>query len=68
MSGAHLRYLRRRAGMTQGELASRAGVRLHTIHHIEVDHRFPQAHTIHGIANALGMKFHQVFDVLEKDR
>jgi transcriptional regulator with XRE-family HTH domain len=51
--GTQVRRTRERALLTQGELASRAGIGLTTLNRIENDHAEPQFRTIRKIAKAL---------------
>lgn len=54
--GQRLRQRRLDAGLTQQELARRAGVRLETISRLENDHRYPALHTLHALLGALEEK------------
>jgi transcriptional regulator with XRE-family HTH domain len=52
--GAHLRRLREEAGLTQEELASRAGLTPHAVSALERGHRKrPYPHTVRSLAEAL---------------
>jgi len=54
--GASLRYLRERAGLSQAELATRAGLGLTTLKALEGDRRHqPHHHTLLLLAEALGL-------------
>jgi len=51
--GQRLRQRRLDAGLTQQELARRAGVRLETISRLENGHRYPALHTLHALLGVL---------------
>lgn len=53
--GAELRRLRRQAGLSQAELAARAGVRRATISELETGERLPMVETLERIAAVLGV-------------
>jgi transcriptional regulator with XRE-family HTH domain/tetratricopeptide (TPR) repeat protein/cyanate lyase len=53
--GVQLRRHRRRAGLTQEELAARAGLSLRTIHNLESEKVVPRVETIRLLADALGL-------------
>ncbi len=54
--GAHLRRLREKAGLTQEELASRAGLTPHAVSALERGQRKrPYPHTVRSLAGALGL-------------
>jgi DNA-binding XRE family transcriptional regulator len=52
--GRELRLRRRNAGLTQAELARRAGIRLETLSRIENGHGNPTVATLQGILSGLG--------------
>jgi transcriptional regulator with XRE-family HTH domain len=53
--GLRIRELRERAGLSQPELAERAGQSLRSIQNWEQGHRRPKVDAILGIASALGV-------------
>jgi transcriptional regulator with XRE-family HTH domain len=54
--GAHLRRLRQVAGLTQEELAERAGLTAAGVSALERGHRLrPYSHTVLALAAALGL-------------
>jgi transcriptional regulator with XRE-family HTH domain len=53
---ARLRQLREQAGLTQGQLAERAGLHLSTITRFEQGLRRPGLDTAGALASALGLK------------
>jgi transcriptional regulator with XRE-family HTH domain len=53
--GAHLRRLRGAAGLTQEELAERAGLTAKGISDLERGRRRPYPHTVRSLADALGL-------------
>ncbi len=50
-----LRKWRRKRGLTQEELAKRAGVPKVSVSHFETGHRFPNAESLRRLADALGV-------------
>jgi DNA-binding XRE family transcriptional regulator len=62
---APLRRLRRRAGLTQAELARRVGCRPHTIHELEHDRYHPALALAQAIAKELSVDVLETFPSLE---
>ena len=58
---ARVRHLRRRAGLTQAELADAAGISRATLARIEAEHVDPAASTLRGLAQALGVTVNDLF-------
>lgn len=52
----NLRRLRKNAGLTQFELATKADLVINTISRIETDALMPRVETLEKIADALGVK------------
>lgn len=52
--GKMLRELRRKAGLSQSELAQRAKLPLRSIQNWEIEHRVPKASALLALADALG--------------
>jgi transcriptional regulator with XRE-family HTH domain len=61
MSGGRLRQLREARGLTQGELASRAGVSRQLVGAIEVGRHLPRVDAGVGLARALGVSVEELF-------
>ena len=62
--GERLQELRKQAGLTQGELAAKIGVPIHTVRNHEQDLREPVASTIYGgYCKALGVDCRSFSDV-----
>jgi transcriptional regulator with XRE-family HTH domain/tetratricopeptide (TPR) repeat protein len=55
MLGANVRELRQRLGLSQEDLATKAGVDAKTIHRIEAGESFPRPSTLRRLADALGL-------------
>lgn len=53
--GDRLRHHRRRAGLTQGELAERAGIARQSVNNIEVGRFAPTIETVARLAEAIGV-------------
>jgi transcriptional regulator with XRE-family HTH domain len=53
--GAVLRHYRLRAGLTQRQLAERAGVPVRSVENWEINHRVPRMPTTVALARALGV-------------
>jgi transcriptional regulator with XRE-family HTH domain len=58
--GQNVRYWRKRRALTQGQLASAAGVTLSTITRIERGLNRPQPTTIHKLAAALDVSVEEI--------
>ena len=59
----NLKKNRRRLGLTQPELAERAGLSTHYLGMIEVTRNFPTAGMLERLAAALGIKSYELFSV-----
>lgn len=59
--GQRLRTERRARGLTQAELAERAGIALETVSRIEQGHTRPTIRTLDKIAGALGIPVRDLF-------
>ena len=59
----NLKENRRKLGITQPELAERAGLSVHHIAMIEIGRRFPSAAVLEKLAVALDIKPHELFAV-----
>ena len=59
----NLKKNRRRLGITQPELAERAGLSTHYLGMIEIARNFPTADMIERLAGALGIKPNELFSV-----
>jgi transcriptional regulator with XRE-family HTH domain/tetratricopeptide (TPR) repeat protein len=66
--GQRLRALRLRAGLSQEDLAARAGVALKTIGNIEAGRTTPRPSTLRALADALGVDFGAVTEPGEPTR
>ena len=60
--GQHIRYLRRRLGLTQEEVAYRAAIHLTYLSGVERGRRNPSLKNIRAIANALEVRVGELFD------
>ena len=60
--GANIREMRRRAAMTQDELAREAGVSMMTLSRIERGESEPRASTLRKLARALEVKPRDLFE------
>jgi transcriptional regulator with XRE-family HTH domain len=59
----NLKKNRRRLGITQPELAERAGLSTHYLGMIEIARNFPTADALERLATALGIKSNELFSV-----
>jgi transcriptional regulator with XRE-family HTH domain len=59
----NLKKNRRRLGITQPELAERAGLSTHYLGMIEIARNFPTADMLERLASALGIKSNELFSV-----
>lgn len=59
--GKHLASLRKKRGMSQEELASRAGLHAVAITYIETGKRLPKLNTVYKLAHGLGIKVEELF-------
>jgi transcriptional regulator with XRE-family HTH domain len=59
----NLKKNRRRLGITQPELAERAGLSTHYLGMIEIARNFPTADVLERLAEALGIKSNELFSV-----
>jgi transcriptional regulator with XRE-family HTH domain len=59
----NLKKNRRRLGITQPELAERAGLSTHYLGMIEIARNFPTADVLERLAAALGIKSNELFSV-----
>jgi transcriptional regulator with XRE-family HTH domain len=59
----NLKKNRRRLGITQPELAERAGLSTHYLGMIEIARNFPTADALERLAAALGIKSNELFSV-----
>jgi len=67
--GARLRQLRVDAGLTQPELAARAGLHLGTMTKIEYgDNQDPQLSTLYALAGALGLSVAELLGPLVQNK
>ena len=64
MNDVDLRGMRRRAGLSQDDLARASGVDQGTISEIERGKRVPRPSTLRKLARGLGVKVAEVFDAL----
>ena len=55
--GQQIRYLRKKAGITQTQLAKRVGISLNSVQRYEKNERQPSVESLFQIANALGVTF-----------
>ena len=55
-----LRWLRRRAALSQSELARRAGTTQETVSRLERGHHHARGGTLRGLAEALGAEPHEL--------
>lgn len=62
MIGERLRAARRRAGLTQRELAAKAGVSAMSISRYECGRRYPSGRTLLKITRALGIRASTLFE------
>jgi transcriptional regulator with XRE-family HTH domain len=58
---ASVRHLRRRAGLTQSELAEKAAISRATLARIEAERVDPAASTLRRLADALGVTVNDLF-------
>ena len=58
---AAVRHLRRRAGLTQAELAEKAGISRATLARVELAEVDPAASTLRALARALGVTVNDLF-------
>jgi len=61
----NLKKNRRRLGITQPELAERAGLSTHYLGMVEIARNFPSADVIERLATALGIKSNELFSVAD---
>ncbi len=54
--GRHIQKLRKEKGLTQEQLAERAGLALTSIAYIEAGYNFPAFETMYKISQVLGVK------------
>ena len=59
----NLKENRRRLGITQQELAQRAGISTHYLAMIEIARKFPTADILERLAAALSINSHELFSV-----
>jgi transcriptional regulator with XRE-family HTH domain len=67
LKNGHVRQLRRRALMTQAELAEAAGIAAGTLSRIETNHRAPRLSSIRKLAEALGVTPTELIDQAAED-
>jgi transcriptional regulator with XRE-family HTH domain len=58
--GAMLQAYRKKAGMTQAQLAERTGIPLRSIQNWEIGHRMPRPHALLSLARAVGITVEQL--------
>jgi transcriptional regulator with XRE-family HTH domain len=61
----NLKKYRKRLGITQPELAERAGLSTHYLGMIEIARNFPTADVLERLATALGIKSNELFSVAD---
>ena len=61
-AGENIRAARRKAGLTQSQLAARSGVAAISIHQYEKGKRVPRLEQIYKIADALGIPYYELLD------
>lgn len=61
-AGENIRVARRKAGLTQSQLAARSGVAAISIHQYEKGKRVPRLEQIYKIADALGIPYYELLD------
>jgi transcriptional regulator with XRE-family HTH domain len=61
----NLKKNRRRLGITQPELAEKAGLSTHYLGMIEIARNFPTADVLERLATALGIKSNELFSVAD---
>ena len=59
----NLKKNRRKLGLTQPELAERAGLSTHYLGMVEIARNFPSADVLERLATALGIKSNELFSV-----
>ena len=59
----NLKENRKRLGITQSELAERAGISTNFIAMIELRHKFPSPETLDRLAKALGIEINELFSI-----
>jgi transcriptional regulator with XRE-family HTH domain len=64
----NLKKNRRRLGITQPELAERAGLSTHYLGMIEIARNFPTADVLERLATALGIKSNELFSVADSPK
>lgn len=60
--GARIKELRKRAGLSQDQLAERVGIEAKYLSRIEVGKRYPALETLENIADALHVEMRELFD------
>lgn len=65
--GASFRAMRKMRGLTQEELAVKAGIARTSISNIEVDRQNPSLAKLEEIANAMGYRIHLTFKLIPKE-
>ena len=65
--GARIKELRRRANLSQDQLAEMVGIDGKYLSRIEVGKRYPSFETLEGIADALNVEMKDLFDYLHHD-
>jgi transcriptional regulator with XRE-family HTH domain len=58
--GAMLQAYRKRAGLTQAQLAERSGLPLRSVQNWEAGHRMPRPHALLALARAVGATVEQL--------
>jgi len=59
--GRKIRRLRKKAGLTQEQLAEKMGLSIPSIGYIEMGKHFPKPKNLYKIAKALGVKVGELF-------
>lgn len=60
--GARIKELRKRAGLSQDQLAEKVGIEAKYLSRIEVGKRYPSLETLEHIADALQVEMKELFD------
>lgn len=60
--GARIKELRKRAGLSQDQLAEKVGIEAKYLSRIEVGKRYPSLETLEKIADALQVEMKELFD------
>jgi transcriptional regulator with XRE-family HTH domain len=65
--GLRIKELRKRAGLSQDQLAEKVGIEAKYLSRIEVGKRYPSLETLENIADSLEVEMKELFDYFHHD-